>query len=141
MDKEHGTEPGTGSATGFSGPLGALKNIAVTLLSTLQTRLALLGNEIQMEKQLIAQQLGLTLALVFCVGVGVLLAVALAVQLWWDYRVAVLGVSTAVFLTLAVYLYAALRRTLTVKDALFSATLAELQEDLRQLKTATRQKA
>ena len=134
-------EPGTGGTTGFTGPLGALKNIAVTLLSTLQTRLALLGNEVQMEKRLIAQQLGLGLALVFCLGVGVLLAVALAVQLWWEYRVAVLGVSTALFLVLAAYFYAALRRTLTAKDELFSATLAELQEDLRQLKAATRREA
>lgn len=134
-------EPGTGSATGLTGPLGALKNMAVTLLSTLQTRLALLGNEVQMEKRLIAQQLGLGLALVFCLGVGVLLAVALAVQLWWEYRVAVLGVSTALFLALAAYFYAALRRTLTAKDELFSATLAELQEDLRQLKAATRREA
>jgi uncharacterized membrane protein YqjE len=134
-------EPGTGGATGFTGPLGALKNIAVTLLSTLQTRLALLGNEVQMEKRLIAQQLGLGLALVFCLGLGVLLAVALAVQLWWEYRVAVLGVSTALFLALAAYFYAALRRTLTAKDELFSATLAELQEDLRQLKAATRREA
>lgn len=132
-------EPGTGSATGFTGPLGALKNIAVTLLSTLQTRLALLGNEIQMEKRLIAQQLGFSLALMFCLGVGVLLAVALTVQLWWDHRVAVLGVSAALFLALAAYFYAALRRALTAKDKLFSATLAELQEDLRQLRAATRQ--
>lgn len=134
-------ETDTGSATGFTGPLGALKNMAVTLLSTLQTRLALLGNEVQMEKRLIAQQLGLGLALVFCLGVGVLLAVALAVQLWWEHRVAVLGVSTALFLALAAYFYAALRRTLTAKDELFSATLAELQEDLRQLKAATRREA
>lgn len=130
-------EPGKGSATGFTGPLGALKNIAVTLLSTLQTRLALLGNEVQLEKQLITQQLSLGLALMFCLGVGVLLAVALAVQLWWDHRVAVLGVSTALFLVLAVYFCVALRGTLTAKDELFSATLAELQEDLHQLKAAT----
>lgn len=134
-------QSGTGSATGFSGPLGALKNIAVTLLSTLQTRLALLVNEVQMEKRRMVQQLGLLLTLVFCLGVGVLLAVALVVQLWWDHRVAVLGVSTAVFLALAACLYAALRRALTVKDALFSATLAELQEDLRQLTAAMRRDA
>ena len=134
-------EPGTGSATGFTGPLGALKNIAVTLLSTLQTRLALLRNEAQLEKRLIARQLGLGLALVFCLGVSVLLAVALAVQLWWDHRLLVLGLSTALFVALASYLYVLLRRTLSVKDELFSATLAELQEDLRQLKAATHRQA
>ena len=134
-------EPGTGSATGFTGPLGALKNIAVTLLSTLQTRLALLGNEVQLEKRLIAQQLGAGLALVFCLGLGVLLAVALAVHVWWDQRLLVLGASTILFLALAAYFYAVLRRTLSVKDELFSATLAELQKDLRQLKAATHRQA
>lgn len=65
MAKEPDT-PGKGSATGFTGPLGKLKNIAVTVLSMLQTRLALLGNEIQMEKRLITQQLGLGLAVQPC---------------------------------------------------------------------------
>ena len=134
-------EPGAGSAGGFTGPFGALKNIAVTLLSTLQTRLALLGNEVQVEKRRIAQQLGLGLALAFCLGAGLLLAVALAVQLWWEHRLAILGAATFLFLALAAYFYAALSRTLTAKDELFSATLAELQEDLRQLKVATRREA
>lgn len=134
-------EPGSGSAAGFTGPLSALRNIAVTLLSTLQTRLALLGNEVQMEKRLIAQQLGWGLALVFCLGMGVLLAVALVVQLWWEHRMAVLGVSTVLFVALAAYFYVVLCRSLTTKDELFSATLAELQEDLRQLKAATQRRA
>ena len=127
----------TGHPKGFTGPLGVLKSIAVTLLSTLQTRLALLGNEVQMEKRLITQQLGLGLALVFCLGVGVLLAVALAVHVWWEHRLTVLGCTTALFLALAAYFYALLHRKLVAKDELFSATLAELQEDLRQLKAAT----
>lgn len=120
-----------------SGPFGALKNIAVTLLGTLQTRLALLGNEVQLEKRLIFQQLALGLALVFCLGVSLLLAVGLAVQVWWEHRVWVLAGSTALFLALAVYFYMAMRRTLNSSDDIFSASLAELQEDLRQLKAVT----
>ena len=120
-----------------SGPFGALKNVAVTLLGTLQTRLALLGNEVQLEKRLIFQQLALGLALVFCLGVSLLLAVGLAVQVWWEHRVWVLAGSTALFLALAVYFYMAMRRTLNSSDDIFSASLAELQEDLRQLKAVT----
>lgn len=127
--------------SGATGPLGALKNIAATGLSMLQTRLALLGNDVQMEKQRIAQQLGLGLALVFCLGVSVLLAVALAVLLWWEHRFAVLGGATVLFLALAAYFYTALSRTVTAKEALFSASMAELQEDLRQLKAAARREA
>ena len=120
-----------------SGLFGALKNIAATLLGTLQTRLALLGNEVQVEKRLILQQLALGLALVFCMGVSLLLAVGLAVHVWWEHRVWVLAGSTALFLGLAIYLYVALRRTLTTTGDIFGTSLAELQEDLRQLKAAT----
>ncbi len=120
-----------------SGPFGALKNIAATLLGTLQTRLALLGNEVQIEKRLILQQLALGLALVFCMGVSLLLAVGLAVHVWWEQRVWVLAGSTALFLALAVYFYMAIRRTLSSSEDIFAASLAELQEDLRQLKAAT----
>lgn len=119
-----------------SGPFGALKNIAATLLGTLQTRLALLGNEVQVEKRLILQQLALGLALVFCMGVSLLLAVGLAVHVWWEHRVWVLAGSTAVFLALAIYFYLAIRRTLSSSEDIFAASLAELQEDLRQLKAA-----
>ena len=120
-----------------SGPFGAVKNIAASLLGTLQTRLALLGNEVQIEKRLILQQLALGLALVFCLGVSLLLAVGLAVHVWWEQRVWVLAGSTALFVALAVYFYIAVRRTLSSGDDIFAASLAELQEDLRQLKAAT----
>ena len=120
-----------------SGPFGALRNIAATLLGTLQTRLALLANEVQVEKNLILRQLALGLALVFCMGVSLLLAVGLAVHVWWEHRVWVLAGSTALFFALALYFYLLLRRTLTSSDDMFGASLAELQEDLRQLKAAT----
>ena len=120
-----------------SGPFGALKNIAATLLGTLQTRLALLGNEVQIEKRLILQQLALGLALVFCLGVSLLLAVGLAVHVWWEQRVWVLAGATVLFLVLAAYFYIAIRRTFNSSDDIFAASLAELQEDLRQLKAAT----
>jgi uncharacterized membrane protein YqjE len=66
----------------------------------------------------------------------VVLAVALAVILWWDSRVWVAGVFTALFLGLAAYFYAALRRSNAESTSPFEASLAELQEDLRQLKAA-----
>lgn len=133
-------DPGGQRAAGASsGPFGAVKNLAFTLIGTVQTRLALLGNELQVEKHLILQQLGLGLAWMFCVGVGLLLMIALATQLWWEQRVWVLGGSAAVFTSLAIYLYLALRRTLDVGAHTFAATLAELNEDLRRLKAATDQ--
>jgi uncharacterized membrane protein YqjE len=98
----------------------------------------LLSNEIQTEKYRLFKQLGLGLALIFCLGVGVVLAVGLAVVLWWDNRVAVLGASTALFLGLAGYFYTALRRVGEQEQPLFGDSVAALQEDLRQLQEVTR---
>jgi len=104
------------------------------VLGTVQVRLALLANEIQTEKHHALQQLALGLALAFCAGLGVLLAVALVVILWWDSRVWVVGTFAALFFGVAGFLYAALRRSNAKSISPFEASLAELQEDLRQLK-------
>lgn len=119
-----------------SGPFGALRNIATTLLATLQTRLALVGNELETAKRLLFAQLALGLALVFCLGVGLLLAIGLAVHVWWEQRVWVLAASAVIFWGLAGYCYAALRRSLGTSDDLFAASLTELQHDLHQLRAA-----
>ena len=124
------------NASGGS-PMAALKNIAATLLAMVQTRLALLANEIQTQKHHAMQQLGFGLALLFCLGLGVLLAVALAVLLWWEQRILILGLFTALFLGLAGYFYAVLRRSSAASAPLLAASLAELQEDIRRLKEAT----
>ncbi len=117
--------------------MAALKNIAATLLDSVQARLALLVNEIQAEKQQALQLLWCALALLFCLGLGLLLTVALAVLLWWEQRILVLGLFSVLFLGLAGYFYAALRRNNAASGPLFAASLAELREDLRQLKKAT----
>lgn len=121
---------------GGTGPLGALRNMAATVVASVQTRLALLANEIQAEKHHALQQLMLALAVAFCLGLGIVLAVGLAVLLWWDHRAWVLGAFTVLFLGLAGYFYGVLRSSNTVENAPFAASLAELQEDLRQLKAA-----
>ncbi len=113
-----------------------LKNVAATLVAAVQTRLALLAHEIQTEKELVLRQLALGLALIFCLGLGVIVTVALAVILWWDARLWLLGFFCLLFLGLAGYLYSALRRSRAEATPAFSTSLAELQEDLRQLKAA-----
>lgn len=118
--------------------LASLKNIAVTLAVMLQTRLELIGNELQVQKLLVARQLGLGLALVFCIGLTVPLAVALAVAIWWEQRVLVLGISCGLGVLGALWCYAALRRSLHVTEAMFAASLSALKDDLALLKSAAR---
>jgi uncharacterized membrane protein YqjE len=117
--------------------LATLKNIAVTLAVMFQTRLELIGNELQVQKLLLARQLGLVLLLVFCIGLAVPLGVALAVSIWWEQRVLVLGISCGLCLLAALWCLAALRKTLRTTEAMFAASLAALKDDLALLKSAT----
>ena len=59
-----------------SGLFAALKNISVTLLTTGKTRLELLGNELEEEKQRAVRLVLMAQGMVFCFGVGALLFVA-----------------------------------------------------------------
>jgi len=115
-----------------------LQRLASSLLATAQTRLALLSNEIQVEKHNLLRQLGLGLALIFCLGVAVVLLVGLAVVVWWDQRVWVLGAATVTFVGLSWYFYVSLRDSGAQAQPLFADSLAALQEDLRQLQEVTR---
>jgi uncharacterized membrane protein YqjE len=118
-------------------PFTALRGLAASLLGTGHTRLQLLGNEIQTEKLRILRQLGFAAALMFCAGLAVLLAVTLALVLFWDQRVALLAVLTLGFIALAAYFFTALRRASVGAENVFAASMAELQEDLRQLRSAS----
>ncbi len=120
----------------MSGPFTALRGLALSLLGGGHTRLLLLGNEIQTQKLHLQRQLVLAATMVFCTGMAVLLATGLLLVLLWDQRVAVLALLTVLFIALGGFCYAALRRSSDDAEHPFAASLAELQEDLRQLKTA-----
>lgn len=116
------------------GLFAALKNIAANLLAGGKTRLELLGNEIEAEKQRAVYLFVMAQAMLFCCGVGLLLAVALLAALFWDNRLLVLGATSALFLILAAVFYNRVTRETQRPEGVFAASIAELQEDLRQLK-------
>ena len=126
------TSPG-----GREGLFAALRNIAITLLAMGQTRLELLGNEIEIQKVNAIRMLLLAQAMLFCAALGVVLSVVLVALLLWEQRLVVVAVFAAVFLAAAAWCYRALVRTLSAHESAFSATLAELREDMRRLKTAS----
>ena len=118
--------------------MAATKNSAATLLAAGRTRLELLGNEIREEKLHALRLLLLSQIFEFCLMVGTILAVALLIVVFWDHRVLVLGGFVASFFVVGGFAYVALRRSLHSDRRLFSASIAELGEDLRQLKGAAR---
>jgi uncharacterized membrane protein YqjE len=119
-----------------SGLFSALKGIAATLLATGRTRLELLANEIEEEKLRAIQLLIVAQGMMFCFGVGALLAVGLLSVLWWDSRILVLGLSSAFFFGLGVFFYTQFKRSTKRPEGVFQASIDELEEDLRKLRAA-----
>ncbi len=117
--------------------LSSLKNLSVTLLAIAQTRLSLLGNELQAQKILLVQLLGLLLALMFCAGLAILLGLGLVVSVWWEQRVLVLGLSAVIFVALAIFCFLRLQSLLNPAEAAFDASLAALKDDMAMLRAAT----
>ena len=118
------------------GLFSALKGIGATLLVAGKTRLELLGNEIEEEKLRAIQLLLVAQGMAFCLAVGVVLTVGLLVLLFWDSRLLTVGFSALVFLGLGAYFYRLFKQLSQRSDRAFAASIAELQEDLRQLKAA-----
>ncbi len=123
--------------SGGAGAWGAAKSSFGNFLAVGQTRLALLGNELEVARITFMRQLMQAQALMFCLALAVVLTVALLVLLFWDQRLVVLGLCAALFWALGVYFFLALRSGDKKTEPLFSASLAELQEDLRQLKATS----
>jgi uncharacterized membrane protein YqjE len=123
---------------GESGVWSAAKTKAVTLLAIGQTRLELLGNELEAGRQSAMRQVMHALAMMFCIGLGVVLTIVALTLHFWEQRLVVLGLAGGLVWALALFFYFALRQGAKKTEPLFNASLAELQEDLRQLKAATR---
>lgn len=112
----------------------ALKNVCAILLATGKTRLELLSNEFEEEKLRAAHLLLVILALAFCLCAGTLIAVLFLTALFWDDRLVVLGASGLLFLVLGGVFVGLFKRLVQRPEKMFAASIAELQEDLRQLK-------
>ncbi len=119
------------------GTWGNLRDKGATLLGVVQTRLALLGNEMEVARITIMRQLILAQALMFCVALGAVLSVVGLVIMFWEQRLVVVAIAAALVWGLALYVYFAIQRSNRLAEPLFSASLAELKEDLRQLKAAS----
>jgi uncharacterized membrane protein YqjE len=112
------------------GLFASLRGLAATAVAIVQTRLELLGTELQEEKARLLGLLAFGAAALILLAAGlVFLAVFLTVLLWDNNRLLALGVFAALFLGGgAVSLLVALRHART-PSRLFAASLAELARD------------
>lgn len=75
--------------------------------------------------------------IVFCFGVATLLSVGLLAAVFWESQcLAVLGLSVGFFALIGTGFYLNFKRLSHRPDRVFAASIAEPQEDIRQLKTA-----
>ncbi|MBU2642255.1 MAG: phage holin family protein [Thiobacillus sp.] len=113
----------------------SLKNLSVSLVGIVQTRLELLSVDIAEERVHQTALIVLALLALFCFGVGVvLLSILIVVAFWESHRLAALGGLAGIFLaTGAGVVWFALHKIRT-KPKLFQASLAELAKDRQHLK-------
>jgi uncharacterized membrane protein YqjE len=108
----------------------SLRGILDAGLHAVQTRLELLGVELQEEKLRLAALLLNTVIAAVLLGFGlVFLVIFLTVLLWDDYRLLALGLATAILIGGGLFTAANAARELRRGSKLFSASLAELRRD------------
>lgn len=112
--------------------------LAEAALQAARTRMELVGLEVAEERQRVARLLVLgSIALLFF-AVSLLSAVVLLAMLFWEQRLWLMGILALVFLAAGGALVAAFLRRASRRQQPFEATVAELSEDIRQLKAAAR---
>lgn len=115
---------------------GSLKGKAASLLTIAITRLELLRNEVERIRRFAIRQLVLALVMAFCASLGLVLGIVTLTVAYWEQRLLVLGLSTAGLWLVVVVCLVLLLTGQRKREPLLNDTIAELQEDLRQLKAA-----
>jgi uncharacterized membrane protein YqjE len=117
-----------------TGLLESLKRLTGTLLSIFQTRLELLANELEEERLRIRQMLFYGSVALFLFSMATMLLTVFVVVVFWNsYRLEVLGGLTILFLVSGLLVWNALLRVAKERPKLFSASLAELTDDIDRL--------
>jgi len=118
------------------GLLESLSSFAATLVAIAHTRLDLLSTDLEEEREHVFSLLGLALAALFFLMVGMVLASILLVVAFWDtHRFLVLGLLAGLFLTIGLAAGWAVIYKARNKPRLFASSLSELYKDRQQLVT------
>lgn len=108
--------------------------LAASLLSIVQTRLELAANEVEEESLRYFSCLMLSLAAMFCLGIALVLAVLLALVLYWEtHRVGILLSLIALFGIAGAMLWLRVRKAHQAKPRLMTQSSAELSRDIDML--------
>jgi uncharacterized membrane protein YqjE len=121
-----------GSQTG--GLLDSLKVLGRSLLALAQTRLEILGSELEEQRAVLLREVLLSIMAAFCLGLGAMFTAAFFVILFWDsHRLLVVGFFAAAFFIASGVALVALRAIARERPRTFSVTTAELRKDSESL--------
>jgi len=119
---------------GSKGLLESLTTLAGTLVAIAHTRLDLLSADLEEERAQLLSLLVLTLAALFCLGIGVVLVTILLVVAFWDtHRLLALGALAGLYLVIGMGVWVFVLHKARTKPRLFAASLSELFKDRQQL--------
>lgn len=127
--------PGTAGGEGDrEGLFAALKNLLATLLAIGRTRAELLVTELEEEKYRVLGLFSRALVAAFLLALAIVMAVFALAMALWEQRVFVFAAFALLFGAAAWWLFAALKRQVDQPSKLFRASLAELDNDMAQLR-------
>lgn len=115
------------------GLFAALKHLGAVALGVVQTRLALLANEVAEERLRVTSLIATALAATVFLTVALLLAVGLLLLVFWEQRLWVLTGATLSCVAIGVALLRSAQKQAGRPSGLFAASLAELQTDRERL--------
>jgi uncharacterized membrane protein YqjE len=124
--------PNSGPDAGGAAPgvIASLRRLAKNAAGIVQTRLALLANELEEERVRTLQIVVLGAVALLCAAAGVILVTAwLVVALWEQHRLATLAVLALIYFVASGIALWMLKAKASARPKLFSASLAELRRD------------
>lgn len=118
------------------GLLTSLKNLTVTLIAIIHTRLELLSTDLEEGRERFISLLAIAFVSLFSLCFGAVLLTILVVVVFWDtHRLLVLSSLTGLFLIVGAVLGAIVVRRLKSMPRMFEASLAELIKDHQEIDT------
>lgn len=118
------------------GLLTSLKNLTVTLIAIIHTRLELLSTDFEEGRERFISLLAIAFVSLFSLCFGAVLLTILVVVVFWDtHRLLVLSSLTGLFLIVGAVLGAIVVRRLKSMPRMFEASLAELIKDHQEIDT------
>ncbi len=116
--------------------LNSLKNLTVTLIAIIHTRLELISTDLEEGRERFISLLAMAFISLFSLCFGAVLLTILIVVVFWDtHRLLVLGSLTGLFLIAGAILGAAVVGRLKSMPRMFEASLAELIKDHHEIDT------